>query len=102
MNPLTARKQLLLAESELNRLQADEDLAALKTGIRTFTSRAKTYVSITAAAAALVAVLVAFRRGKPPEAAAKPSWLQTVIRGAGLVSWLWRAFRSPERDPTGK
>ena len=48
-------------------------------------------------AAVLVTGLAAFRRGKSA-AAAKPSWLQTMLKGAGLISTLWLAFRPPDRD----
>jgi hypothetical protein len=98
LNPLQSRKQLLLAESELNRAQMAGDLAALKEHVRALTDRAKTLRSIVSSAAALAAGLAAFRRGKPAEAAAKPSWLQTILKGADLVSTLWAAFRSRGQD----
>jgi hypothetical protein len=40
MNPLESRKQLLIAESELNRAQLVVDLAALTDGVRTLADRA--------------------------------------------------------------
>ena len=46
MNPLESRKQLLIAESELNRAQMAGDMAALTAGVRTFTDRAKSFGSI--------------------------------------------------------
>ena len=97
MNALQSRKQLLLAESELNRAQLVEDLAALKAGVGALTDRAKCFSSIASFAAVLVAGLAAFRRGKPADAAAKPSWLRTVLKGAGLLSTFWVAFRSQRR-----
>jgi hypothetical protein len=38
--------------------------------------------------------LAAFWNGKSASADAKPSWLQTILKGAGLVSTLWLAFRA--------
>jgi len=98
MNPLESRKQLLIAESELNRAQLVGDMAALTAGIRTLTDRAKSFGSIASAAALLVAGLAAFRRGKCVDAGVKPSWLQTILKGAGMVSTLWLAFRAKGHD----
>ena len=101
LNPLELRKQLLIAESELNRAQMAGDMAALMAGVRTLTSRAKSFGSIASSAAVLVAALAAFRRGKPAGADTKPSWRQTLLKGAGLISTLWLAFRSQRRDRDG-
>ena len=101
MNPLQSRKRLLLAESELNRLQLAGDMAALKADVRALTSRARSIAVIASAAAVLVAGLAAFRQGKPADAGAKPSWLQTILKGAGLVSSLWTAF-GPQRSDRDK
>ena len=102
LNPLESRKQLLIAESELNRAQMAGDMAALTAGVRTLTDRAKTFGSIASSAAVLMAGLASFRRGKPADAGAKPSWLQTILKGAGMVSTLWLAFRSQGRDQKDK
>jgi hypothetical protein len=93
MNSLESRKQILIAESELNRAQLVGDMAALTADVRTLTDRAKSFGSIASSAAVLVAGLAAFRRGKPVDADAKPSRLQTILKGAGLISTLWLAFR---------
>jgi len=50
----------------------------------------------------LVSALAAFRHSKPAHADAKPSWPQTILKGAGLISTLWLAFRSQERDHKDK
>jgi hypothetical protein len=46
MNTLATRKQLLLAESELNRARLIRDMAELSAGVRTLTGRAKSFTSI--------------------------------------------------------
>ena len=102
MNPLESRKQLLIAESELNRAQLVGDMAVLTAGVRTLTNRAKSFGSIASTAAVLVAGLAACRRGKPAPAAEKTSWLQTILKGAGLVSTLWLGFRSRSHDHENK
>jgi len=94
MNPLQSRKQLLIAESELNREQLVEELAALTAGVRTVAGRAKSFGWIASAGAVLVTGLAAFRRTRSVLAAAKPSLLQAALKGAGMVSTLWMAFRS--------
>ena len=102
VTPLELRKQLLIAESELNRAQLAGDITALTEGVRTLTDRAKSLGSIASSAAVLMAGLASFRRGKPADAGAKPSWLQTILKGAGMVSTLWLAFRSQGRDQKDK
>jgi hypothetical protein len=37
--------------------------------------------------------LAFFRRQKSAPTAEKPSWLQTLLKGAGLFSTLWQSFR---------
>jgi len=102
MTPLNSRKQILVAESELNRTQAFEDLIGLSEVVGTFADRARSFGSIVSAAAVLVAGLAALRRGKSVDADAKPSWLRKILKGAGLISTLWLAFRSQVRDKDGR
>jgi len=85
MNPLQSRKRLLLAESELNRLQLAGDMAALKADVRALTSRARSIAVIASAAAVLVAGLSAFRHATKRAPATQPSCLQTILKGAGLI-----------------
>jgi hypothetical protein len=102
MNPLQSRKQLLLAESELNRAQLAGDIAALKADVCALTGRARSIGLIASSAAALLAALSAFRRGKPAPDGAKTSWLPTLLKGAGLISTLWMAWRPGERAQKNK
>jgi hypothetical protein len=102
MKPLQLRKQLLLAESELNRAQMLADMTALRADYRALTGRAASLTAIASSVAALLAGLAAFRRRKSPPAGAKPSWLQNLIKGAGMISSLWLAFRPKEPDSEDK
>jgi hypothetical protein len=102
MNPLASRKKLLIAESELNRAQLVQEWQAITDGVHTLTKRAKTLSFIVSAAAALVAGLASYRHKKSTPAAEKPSWLQTVLKGAGLVSTIWQTFRSQDREQKDK
>jgi hypothetical protein len=101
LNPLDSRKQLLLAESELNRAQLLADMAAMKVEVRMLSDRARSFDSIASSAAVLVSGLSAFQRPRPADAATKPSWLRTIFKGAGLVSNLWLAFRPKGRNRNG-
>lgn len=102
MNPLESRKRLLIAESEINRAQLQEEWEAMTNGVRSLADRAKSFASIASSAAVLLAGLAAFRRGKSVDADAKPSWLQTILKGAGLISTLWLAFRAKGHDQEDK
>lgn len=102
MSRLETRKQLLLAESEINREQLIRDTIALKAGIHTLTDRAKSFGSIASAAAVLATGLAAFRHSRSVPAGDRPSWLRRILKGAGMVSSLWLAFRSRVRDQKDK
>lgn len=102
MNSLEVRKQLLVAESDLNRAQLMDETAALMAGVRTITDRARSFGSVASVAAVLVAGLAAFRRTKSGLTAAKPSRLQTILKGAGMVSTFWLAFRAQRRKENHK
>jgi negative regulator of sigma E activity len=98
MNPLESRKQLLIAESELNRVKMIQEWQAMAEGVRTFGARVKSVGSIASATALLVAGVAAFRRGKSVDAAAeKPSWFKTALKGAQLASSVWLALRARRR-----
>jgi hypothetical protein len=94
VSPLELRKQLLIAESDLNRAQLAQDMAELTAGLRAFTDRAKSFGSIASSAAVLVAGLAALKHRKSAAPEAKPSWLQTILKGVSVISGLWLAFRS--------
>jgi hypothetical protein len=101
LNPLESRKQLLIAESELNRAQLVEEWRAVADGVHSVADRAKTLGSVASVAAALVAGLASFRRKESSPIAEKPSWLQAIFKGVELISTVWQAFRSRGRDQDG-
>ena len=73
-------------------------MPALSTDVRALGVQAQSFGSIASSAAGLLAGLAAFRRDKPATAAAKSSWVKNILKGAGLVSTLWLAFRSQRRE----
>ena len=99
MNSLASRKQLLIAESELNRAQLVQELQTISDKVHSLANQARTVSSLASAAATLIASIASLRRKKESAPATeKPSWLQTIIKGAGLVSTIWTAFRTQRRD----
>jgi hypothetical protein len=90
MTPLSARKRLLLAESELNRAQLTRDVHVLTTGVRALTERTKTIRSVAVSTAGLIAGLAAFQRDKP----LAPSRMQVALKAAGFIASFWLACRS--------
>ena len=93
MNPLESRKQLLIAESELNRAQLVQEWQTMASGVRSLASQARTISFIASAVASLVAGLASCRRKASAPAAEKSSWWQTLLKGAGLVGSFWSELR---------
>jgi len=87
------RKQLLIAESELNRAQLCEEWQTMRHGARDLARRAKTIAAWASSAALLAAGVTALRRAPPGSGAAKSSWFQKILSAARLASTIWLAFR---------
>lgn len=96
MNALRMRKELLIAESELNRAQLNGELAVLVHSARELGTRARSYTALASAAALLLTGLSAFRK-EPAAARPRHPWLGRLLRGVELASSLWLAFRSKPR-----
>src|SRR4051794_37177711 len=94
VSPLELRKQMLIAESELNRAQLLDEWAAATEWHRTLSAGVRTAGSVASAAALLVSGVRAFRRKRDPQNGADASWLQPLLKGVGLIPSLWVAFRS--------
>jgi hypothetical protein len=98
MNPLKSRKQLLTAESELNRAQLVLEMEKIADQVHSLADQAKAIASFASAAATLIAGLASFRRKKEAAPAAeKPSWLQIILKGVGLISTVWQTFLPQSR-----
>jgi len=92
--PLESRKQLLIAESELNRAQLVQEWQTMAEEVHSLTRQARTIKSIVSSVATLTAGLASCRRKASVPGAEKPSWWQTILKGAGLVGSFWSEFRS--------
>jgi hypothetical protein len=97
MNQLEARKQLLIAESEINRLQLVAEWQTMADDVRSITHKARSIGVIAMAATSLLSGLMSFRRTKPAPASEKLSWWQTLLKGAQLVGSLWAEFSRPPK-----
>ena len=93
MSPLQSRKQLLITESELNRAQLVQEWQTMADGVRSVADRARTISSIASTAASLIAGLAFFRRTRFAPGDERPSWWQTLLKGAPLAGLLWSKFR---------
>ncbi len=88
MGALELRKQLLIAESELNRIQLSAENAALHSGVHTFTNGVTTIEAIASSAAMLATNLASIPRTQHA-AGTKTERLQIVLDGAVLISSIW-------------
>ena len=102
MNSLASRKQLLIAESELNRAQLVQEWQTMAGEVQALTSQAKTISSLVSSATTLVTGLMALGRKKSGPAAEKPAWWQNILKGAQWVTTIGQAFCPTPRDAKDK
>ena len=97
LSPLESRKRLLIAESEINRVQLLDEWQAMAEGVHSLADRARSVRSLASAAASLVAGVSAIRREKAEANGAKPSWFRLALNGAQMAGDLWHAYRARKR-----
>ncbi len=99
LTPLETRKQLLLVESELNRVQLVNEVRDFKSEIQRLKHQVGGIVSTaelaTKVAGAFSEVGRAFSHRDEDE---KPSWISTLLNGAKAGTSLWRWIRSRRRE----
>jgi hypothetical protein len=95
MKPLTARKQMLIAESDLNRTLLINDLTELTKEVSHFSEHSRSLIGIASAAASLLAGLSSYQREQRAQAASdeRPWWVKGLFKGAGIMTSLWKTFR---------
>lgn len=94
LTPLAARKQLLLAESDLNRAKLFENAVALSAGVKSATARVRSIGSMASAALGLIAGVATRRSPKTDVVGAGSPRLQAFLRIAGVLSTLCLTFYS--------
>ena len=98
LSPLELRKRLLIAESEINRVQLRRDWETMAQGIRGVADRAITISSYASVVAALLAGLTVFRRSPAPAGGTRRSWVRTILEGLRVATSIWLAFRPRRHD----
>lgn len=93
LKPTQLRKQLLIAESEINRANLIEDGEIVISGVRGLTSKARSIRSLASMAGIVATGFFALRRNKAVSLATKHPWLRTAMNGAKTLLPLWLAFR---------
>ena len=88
---LQTRKQLLIAESEINRTQCSTNGMISQTAFAALSDRVKSVGSLASAATLLVS---AFPLRKSEPSTGKSSWVNTIFKGAKLAGSMWLAYRS--------
>lgn len=101
VSPLEYRKQLLVAESEINRFRLAEEWQAMTQGVRGLAHRTKTVAVWGAPAAVVMAALAAFWRRKSAPTAPQSTWLQRMVNGVRLASTCWFAYRAARQHSQG-
>jgi hypothetical protein len=98
MNTLAIRKRLLIAESELNRIQLVGEIRALKAEVRALASGATLWRSMVSSAAVMTLNLASFPHGQAAATGARPCRSQILLKGAAQMVSLWMASRMRVRS----
>ena len=93
MNPLETRKRLLLAESDLLRVQLADDFGLLLAAWRRAGMPGRSLGGASPGIVFLTACLSALGRFRDPGGHASVSWLGRLVRGIGLVSTVWLGWQ---------
>jgi hypothetical protein len=94
IKPLQLRKQLLIVESEINRVQVLKEWGMMAAEVRGLGDHMKSMGTLSSAVALFGVGLSAFRNGQAAPADPKPSWLQTALKVTQLAGDLWLAHRA--------
>jgi hypothetical protein len=100
LTPLETRKQLLLVESELNRVQLLNEIRALKNELGPLRQQLHAVGSLAASAAKLATTLSAVANIFSPRdkrGEAKESWFSTLLKGLQTGASLWETFKSQSK-----
>ena len=92
---LQARKQLLIAASELNRARLLQEWQTLAGSVYGLADRARFFGTLASTAMSLLTGLVSCKSSQTAPAAGKSSWFQKIVSGVRLASTIWLSFRPP-------
>jgi len=94
VSSIDSRRELLVAESELNRAQLVDEGLAMSEAVRIATARLKSIGSVVSVAAVVLGGVSALRRGHASPAVARFSWLGMALKGAKIAGSIWLAMRA--------
>lgn len=98
LKTLESRKQALLAESEVNRIELLKDFEELKLEANRVKRHLRAAGSIASSAAILTTAAALLRRRQPehstPDNHAKPSWVSAALNGAQVGASLFFKLKS--------
>ena len=97
LKTLESRKQLLIAESGLNRAHLLHELRVMGDEVHALTRRAKTIGLVAPVILSLVAGLAAGRGKAAAPDGKKNPWWRTALNGVGLARSLWSEFRPQDQ-----
>lgn len=102
LKSLETRRKLLLAESDVNRIELGKDLAVLKGEVERVKRHVRALGSVASSAALLATTFTIFRRrfglaGKPSESNGK-SWVTAALDGARVGASLFLKIKSLLRN----
>jgi hypothetical protein len=93
LNSLVSRKQMLIAESDLNRSLLSADWQTMAHVVGDIASRAKTISTWASTAALMMAGFTAWRNRTPLPGPGSSSWIHKIFRAARVATTIWLAFR---------
>lgn len=95
MKALEARKRLLIAQAEMQRVEIRQDLEVIRSNLHQLGARAKSVTTIITVAQAAMAALSFFRRRTMPARGNNKSlMLSRILGGARVAFSLWQTLRS--------
>jgi len=94
LKALESRRQLLIAESELNRHQALQEWDVFAEEVRQVAERARSLNSLAASFISVVSGFSELTAGRRQAASVGGGWFHRLATGARFVSTLWFLYRS--------
>ena len=93
MNTLETRKRLLIAESDLLRIQLSEDIESLRSAWDRSGARARVWGGLVTSVAALMAGMTTLRPKSTADGSNRRSWGALLLQGASLLSAVWLSWK---------
>ncbi len=97
INSLATRKQLLIAESNLNRVRLIQDLKTISSGCNDIARHARSWKGVSDCAISLMTAFDGYHPRKESRHHTHSSWGETLTSGVRLVTALWQQFHSRKR-----